>query len=524
MKTKNNCLRLAVLGLAVVISAPVLRADTVTWDRQAFGQQVNTCIGLITWPNNNNWSQDLDQECCDVNCDNGSYVAEPSNWTTAGYPNSSTVDVILGDMGAPGTNLDKAIPNALVHSLTILPVGSLNIEAGSGITVNSLVDLQTDTGDRSLTEGGGGGFAGSITLSAGSTMLKSTGTGAYTIQDVHIDATNATFQVNAGTLVFNTDGSSNFTNCNFTLSTGAVLNLGTDPARIEHFNGTFLGNGGGTLRLSGTELQASTNTVFNMPGNMFQWTGGIIDSGSTRTFTNAGKITIAGPVSLSGSGTSFINNKTVVQTGTGTLNMPQGTGIANTATGTYEIRNDLSITGGSSTFDNSGLLRKSAGTGVVDIFAADGTLNFNHLGGTVQVDTGTVRFGSGTSTGATFVIAPGAAVELTSSVGSTVYTGTYTGSGGGTVRLTQGVLHSANPSATINFPEDMFQWSGGEISAASYPFNNDGFITLVGDVAIEGGLFTNNGTIKGNGSFNLNTVNNNGTIAPGDPVGEIDFG
>ena len=82
------------VGIVIIVIAGMAQratAQTVTWERKAFGQQqTNGCGDPFTWPNNNFWSQDqLILTAC-----NSNYVAEPSNWSTPGFPNSASVDVI----------------------------------------------------------------------------------------------------------------------------------------------------------------------------------------------------------------------------------------------------------------------------------------------------------------------------------------------------------------------------------------------------------------------------------------------
>jgi hypothetical protein len=144
-------LQALIVAILTVTLAP-LPAQTVIWERKAFGQpQTTPCSGPFTFPNNNAWTQDqlilIDTAC---NPDQ-EYLAEPSNWNTPTYPNGPSVDVILGNGGSAPTSLDRAAP-ITVHSVTILNVGGLTAEYGSHLTA-SLFDFQ---GDGSLPAAGGG--------------------------------------------------------------------------------------------------------------------------------------------------------------------------------------------------------------------------------------------------------------------------------------------------------------------------------------------------------------------------------
>src|SRR3979411_3059598 len=148
MKTKLflQALIVAILTLALAPS----EAQTVIWERKAFGQQFPyPCGGTYTWPNNNAWTQD--QLIAPTSPCTGTYEAEPSNWSTPTYPNGTSVDVILGNGGSAPTSLDRAAP-ITVHSVPLLNVGGLTAEYGSHLTA-SLFDFQ---GDGSLPAAGGG--------------------------------------------------------------------------------------------------------------------------------------------------------------------------------------------------------------------------------------------------------------------------------------------------------------------------------------------------------------------------------
>ena len=87
--------------------------------------------------------------------------------------------------------------------------------------------------------------------------------------------------------------------------------------------------------------------------------------------------------------------------------------------------------------------------------------------GIVNVTSGTLRLsGGGTDLGGTFTVSSGDMLDLTGGSSPTL-TGTYTGSGGGTVRLASGTLVVGAGGATFNFPQNLFQWTGGTINATA---------------------------------------------------------
>ena len=75
---------------------------------------------------------------------------------------------------------------------------------------------------------------------------------------------------------------------------------------------------------------------------------------------------------------------------------------------------------------------------------------------------GAVNLLGGTYTGGiTSNVASGATVNLTSGQDATM-SGTLAGSGDGTVQFTGYWLHPGIGGVTLNFPANMFQWTGGD--------------------------------------------------------------
>jgi hypothetical protein len=123
-----------------------------------------------------------------------------------------------------------------------------------------------------------------------------------------------------------------------------------------------------------------------------------------------GVFTISGTNSLSlgvgpagGSGAAFCNAGLIRQTGASTLGLGwNGTTFLNLPGGVYELVGDGNTvannnigSGAPPLFINSGLVRKSSGTGVSAIGPASGlpSLAFSNQGGTIEVDSGTLSLG-----------------------------------------------------------------------------------------------------------------------------------
>ena len=156
------------------------------------------------------------------------------------------------------------------------------------------------------------------------------------------------------------------------------------------------------------------------------------------------------------------------------LNSSPGAHFENLSQGTYTLSSDAGIAPYSccsaTVFDNSGLFQKTGGSGDSVISAI-----FNDLGGTINVQTGTLTLANnGTTTDGTFDVAAGATLDVTGG-SSPTWAGHITGTGGGTVLLAKGTL--AAPGASLNFPNGMFQWTSGTLQG---PLTNLDVVTLSG--------------------------------------------
>jgi hypothetical protein len=143
-------------------------------------------------------------------------------------------------------------------------------------------------------------------------------------------------------------------------------------------------------------------------------------------------------------------------------------------------------------FENRGILRTSgAGTATI-------THNVNNLGGTVQVDSGTLCLQSaGTSSNGAFIVAAGATLDLTGG-NSPTWFGTISGSGGGIVSLNSGGLRAWPQHLTLNLPDGLFQWTGGTFSDLITNLNT---ITTAGTGTVnENGVLYNHGLVRHTGA------------------------
>jgi hypothetical protein len=326
-------------------------------------------------------------------------------------------------------------------------------------------------------------------------VWKSAGPNTSTI-GIMFNNQGGTVKVDSGSLILSGGGTSS--NGVFTIASGAVLDLTGSNAPI--WAGEVTGSGAGAVWLASGTLTANPSLGLNFPPGLFQLNGGTLQG----IITNNDIVTVSGTniSTLTGANTTFVNNGTMIQTGSGGIIMgtPGGNTYFNNEPGaTYQFASDSSFAWGlnffgqtslSAAFSNQGLVWKSAGTNTSTI-----ATGFNNLGGTVKVDSGSlILSGGGASSNGVFTIASGAVLDMTGS-NSPTWAGGITGSGAGAVWLASGTL-TANPSLGLNFPPGLFQWNGGILQ---------GIITNIGTVTVSG---TNYSTLTGANT----TFVNEGTV------------
>ncbi len=232
------------------------------------------------------------------------------------------------------------------------------------------------------------------------------------------------------------------------------------------------------------------------------WSGGVLDG--TGSVTNTGTLTLAGTSATSPliDAVNLTNSGTITQTGVGNLGIEADRTLENEALGIYDLQSDAGVTaipgaGNAPEILNFGTFQKTAGSGT----AAISGVTFEHADGIVDVESGTLAIpnsgaaGTGAE-GASFSVAEGSVLDLSSPNLSNTLEGTFTGSGAGTILFASGFLSTGASGATFDFPGSLFQWEGGTI------VNNGGLI--------------NQGTINlsrsGNEAFGPGLLDNAGTI------------
>jgi len=327
-----------------------------------------------------------------------------------------------------------------------------------------------------------------------SALLRKSGGSGTSIIGVPFDNSDGTIEVDSGTLSLAAGGTS--ASGTFNVAAGAVLDLtgGSSPT----WSGLVNGSGAGTVSLNSGTVATSPSLTLDFPDGLFQWTGGWL-SGTT---INSGVVTIAGSGTAGVAG-GFYNSGLVRQTNAATLDI--GVNYAhfeNQAGGTYDLEGDGSIMNAPAyytSFNNYGLLRKSAGSGTSTISAP-----LNNLNGSIEVDSGTLSLAdSGSSSNGTFTVAAGAVLDLTGGSSST-WAGQVTGSGTGIVSLNSGTLYTS-PSLTLNLPDGLLQWTGGWFWGTTI---NSNVVTISGTNTVSTtGVFYNSGLMRHTGTATLGIEN-----------------
>ncbi len=228
--------------------------------------------------------------------------------------------------------------------------------------------------------------------------------------------------------------------------------------------GTMTGAGAGTVQVSQAVTIGTAGATLDFPGNLFQWAGGAITVSAGGTLTNqaGATLTIAASVRLLGT----LNNDGTIDQTAGPFDVNVGALAVNEPDGTYNIEFDGQFLNGfgSGTLENRGRLIKTTGSGTstVDQF-------FVNDNGTIEADSGSLDFDFASYAGtSTFVAAQGAVIDLgfTQSggvVGDGTISGILTGSGMGTVQLSQSVS-VGDGGLFLRFTGAPFEWLGGTIT------------------------------------------------------------
>jgi hypothetical protein len=321
------------------------------------------------------------------------------------------------------SQFDKTLLGLLSNNGTIAHTGGgggrLFVSDGTTISNAGTYDFQADGVGIAIGGGSTSAFVntGTVRKSAGSSTDRSYLHVSSFIND------GGSFDVQTGRLALG-EARVTSTGGSFSVAEGAVLDL-TDNS-LTTYSGTF-GNDTGLGKVSllnGALAVASAGATFNFAGAL-EWDGGVLDGG-TAGLTNSGLLTVTSQFDKTLLGL-LINNGTIAHAGGGgRLFVSDGTTINNA--GTYDFQGDgagIVLGGGlSSTFTNTGTVRKSAGAGAVTL-----SVSFFTNANLVDVQSGTLNLSAGGASTGTFNTAGGASLRFTGGLHALNDGATFTGNG-----------------------------------------------------------------------------------------------
>ena len=366
------------------------------------------------------------------------------------------------------TGMGSTLTLANLTSLTIQNGNVLNIEGFSHGTVSlpaglSGPNVAMTVADDGQVELGGTSYSMPTISSTGPVDIPQLPAGMWINLDSEGTFTGTTFNVAQGDGVNIVNGTYTGTTT-FNVAQGAVVDLTGGQIDVTTFAGTLTGSGAGTVQISGGRLLIGVGGLtLDFPGNMFQWSGGVIDAGQ-------GGLTNLGTVNLVGDNNKgfyndgiFDNLGTIFQSGAGNLVLGSddlfATNLVNEAGALYEIQG----TGGLGTVDdlfgntypsliNAGTVRKlGSGTATLELVFLSGVQSYsgtlNNIG-TIEVDGGTLaidtqvmsQVSASTLTGGSWSALNGATLQLPSGTAITNNQGNLTlGGAGATITGTSGL-------------------------------------------------------------------------------------
>jgi hypothetical protein len=430
-------------------------------------------------------------------------VGGPATWTGGTMSGAGVTNV--GDLTlGTGCCMDLLGRTLNTAGTTTAPSGGF-VRTGSGAHITN-TGLWT-VGDMAITNAFGGAAS---TFDNAGTLRKATGLATATFSQGLFNNTGAV-DVLSGTLALGAGGTSTGT---FTVGAGATLNFsggthvlgeaasltGAGTARFGGGTTTLEGSydvtggtvvDGGTANFTGTVGAVGPLTIAGGTANFSsgELTAPTALTLSFGTLTGTDTVTVAGPATwtggtMSGAGVTNVGDlalgngccmdligRTLNTAGTTTAPsgafLRTGSGAHLTNTGLWEI-GDITVSnafgGVPATFDNSGTLRKTTGTGTASFIQVP----FDSAGA-VEVLSGTLGLSGGGTGSGTFTIAAGATLSI--GVSYTLAAGAavsgLSSSNAGLLNVSGGTLTVAD-GASLTVPTTV---SGGSVTAAGTLFD-----------------------------------------------------
>lgn len=277
----------------------------------------------------------------------------------------------------------------------------------------------------------------------------------------------------------------------------------------------------GSATCQSLELQGSTILNIDTFGSFSSTQPSIFEPGTTvnwaRGTINCSLLVSQGTMNLTSSADKLFETSTIVNNngsiniiGSGDLFLRDGTVLNNQIDGTIDMRaddGDIDDLGGIPILNNAGIIRRSTSAGLAQIKA----IELNNNGGTIQVDSGTLRIigiGDKNLTGGTYVVSAGTVLNLDSTINvSGFLLGTIEGD------LNWNNIVSVPVSATFNFTgSGNFNWTGGVLTGGGV-LTNESTINLTGTLSksIQATTLNNSGTLNITGTGDL-FIQNGGIV------------
>ncbi len=417
-----------------------------------------------------------------------------SNWNLGCTPNNGTpsgtsYNVTINGTGSDTVTLDIS---PTVNSLTLGTGETLQLTSLSGVALNDLGSFDNSGSLMfSATSNGSSVTTGAFTNNGGASVnMNGQGDTLTASSFTNSGAMTVTGQVCCGGLASETlNDSGDFSNNSggsLTFSAESVFNQAT-------VTGTFTNAAGANLNMLGEEDTLSVGSLAN--------SGTITMAGADEILNDSGDLTNSSLITLEGSGDQLV--ATGAFTNSGTVNLTGGgvfaTSIANSGAINLEGTDDL-VSAGGGTFDNTGSVTFGSGSSSSEIFGA--TVFTNENGATVSID--------------------GANDILTA--GSFVNSGVFTLNGSAPFVQLAGDFTN-NSTGSLTFSSTSVGGLGSGIFVAGTFANNGGAVTMSGNGDnLYAGSYTNTGTILLNGVDE--TIGSNGSTTTFENTlgGTITFG
>lgn len=401
---------------------------------------------------------------------------------------------INGTMTISGGSSRTLSGRTLVNNGTVTWTGGGNLRLTGNANINNVAgstfEVQSDAVLDFLDPNGG-------TFTNAGTFTRSAGSGNF-IFDVAFD-NSGTLNLNSGNIRLTRGGTNS--GGTYSIQSGRMLEFDGNTHTLDNMsfpNSGTIQISSNTVSINGAGVTIGATTVLNLNAGTLNGNGPINVDGTLNWnggfLSGSGLLSINNVMNISGNNDktidtrSITNNGTINWSGTGAVELDNGTVFTNASTGILNMQdnNELDFvfpTGGS--FINNGIVNRSSGFGeaLFDVPVE------NH--GTINLQTGTMSIARGSSgTTAIFDVSAGTTLEFSDN--SHTYDG-ITLNGNGTVQ--------ARDEATMAFNGTGLNITSG---ITFETFAGGTTVGGTGPILVDGTYNWNRGTITGAAAFTVN--------------------